>query len=228
MSQQLHQRMSQGRSWKRLKGASGGREVSFLFLFLFFCDLPAQTGDRQREFAMAAASVGDSVGIALAGLAAFPVHRYFCSLWPCPHRDEQVNKQDVGAIPSEISSFLKSQSELLFNHLTKQTKNDSFFIYIYDNFTFCEQCRFITGEHWTVLLTLVYDDFILTTSIFNRYDLCPMMTKHFVFSKSWYFPQISTTSVKIAQVPIINSSNFSSRSKIKLHCENNLLVFRLK
>uniref|UniRef100_A0A672FE93 Battenin n=1 Tax=Salarias fasciatus TaxID=181472 RepID=A0A672FE93_SALFA len=33
-----------------------------------------------REFAMAAASVGDSLGIALAGLAAFPVHRYFCSL----------------------------------------------------------------------------------------------------------------------------------------------------
>lgn len=40
-----------------------------------------QTEDRQREFAMAAASVGDSLGIALAGLAAFPVHRYFCSLW---------------------------------------------------------------------------------------------------------------------------------------------------
>uniref|UniRef100_A0A672G0Z6 Battenin n=1 Tax=Salarias fasciatus TaxID=181472 RepID=A0A672G0Z6_SALFA len=35
---------------------------------------------RHREFAMAAASVGDSLGIALAGLAAFPVHRYFCSL----------------------------------------------------------------------------------------------------------------------------------------------------
>ncbi|XP_060883005.1 battenin [Labrus mixtus] len=37
-------------------------------------------GAKQREFAMAAASVGDSLGIALAGLAAFPVHRYFCSL----------------------------------------------------------------------------------------------------------------------------------------------------
>uniref|UniRef100_A0A3Q3RIN5 Battenin n=1 Tax=Mastacembelus armatus TaxID=205130 RepID=A0A3Q3RIN5_9TELE len=35
---------------------------------------------RQREFAMAAASVGDSLGIALAGLSAFPVHRYFCNL----------------------------------------------------------------------------------------------------------------------------------------------------
>uniref|UniRef100_A0A4W6E4V7 Battenin n=1 Tax=Lates calcarifer TaxID=8187 RepID=A0A4W6E4V7_LATCA len=35
---------------------------------------------REREFAMAAASVGDSLGIALAGLAAFPVHRYFCHL----------------------------------------------------------------------------------------------------------------------------------------------------
>ncbi|XP_053299152.1 battenin isoform X2 [Pleuronectes platessa] len=39
-----------------------------------------QSEDRHREFAMAAASVGDSLGIALAGLAAFPIHRYFCSL----------------------------------------------------------------------------------------------------------------------------------------------------
>ncbi|KAL7850300.1 hypothetical protein SRHO_G00196490 [Serrasalmus rhombeus] len=39
-----------------------------------------ETGDREREFAMAAASVGDSFGIALSGVAAFPVHNYFCSL----------------------------------------------------------------------------------------------------------------------------------------------------
>uniref|UniRef100_A0A8C7QFI8 Battenin n=1 Tax=Oncorhynchus mykiss TaxID=8022 RepID=A0A8C7QFI8_ONCMY len=36
--------------------------------------------NRQREFAMVAASVGDSLGIAISGLIAFPVHRYFCSL----------------------------------------------------------------------------------------------------------------------------------------------------
>ncbi|XP_028842641.1 battenin [Denticeps clupeoides] len=39
-----------------------------------------EMGDRQKEFAMAAASVGDSLGIALSAAAAFPVHRYFCSL----------------------------------------------------------------------------------------------------------------------------------------------------
>lgn len=39
-----------------------------------------QAKDRQREFSMATASVADSVGIALAAVAAFPVHRYFCSL----------------------------------------------------------------------------------------------------------------------------------------------------
>ncbi|XP_036446224.1 battenin isoform X2 [Colossoma macropomum] len=39
-----------------------------------------ETGDREREFAMAAASVGDSFGIALSGIAAFPLHNYFCSL----------------------------------------------------------------------------------------------------------------------------------------------------
>ncbi|XP_076851778.1 battenin isoform X2 [Brachyhypopomus gauderio] len=39
-----------------------------------------ETGEDGREFAMAAASVGDSLGIALAGLAAFPVHSYFCSM----------------------------------------------------------------------------------------------------------------------------------------------------
>ncbi|XP_075998952.1 battenin [Genypterus blacodes] len=35
---------------------------------------------RQREFALAAASVGDTLGIALAALTALPVHKYFCSL----------------------------------------------------------------------------------------------------------------------------------------------------
>lgn len=39
-----------------------------------------QTADREREFAMAAASVGDSLGIALSAAASFPVHHYFCSL----------------------------------------------------------------------------------------------------------------------------------------------------
>ena len=41
---------------------------------------PLQSGDREREFAMAAASVGDTLGIALAALTAFPAHSYFCSL----------------------------------------------------------------------------------------------------------------------------------------------------
>lgn len=48
-------------------------EAAFLSLLL-------QAEDRHREFSMATASVADSVGIALAALAAFPVHRYFCSL----------------------------------------------------------------------------------------------------------------------------------------------------
>ncbi|XP_066498161.1 battenin isoform X2 [Hoplias malabaricus] len=39
-----------------------------------------ETGDREKEFAMAAASVGDSFGIALSGALAIPVHNYFCSL----------------------------------------------------------------------------------------------------------------------------------------------------
>uniref|UniRef100_A0A8C7VP45 Battenin n=1 Tax=Oncorhynchus mykiss TaxID=8022 RepID=A0A8C7VP45_ONCMY len=45
-----------------------------------FYFISKETGDRQREFAMVAASVGDSLGIAISGLIAFPVHRYFCSL----------------------------------------------------------------------------------------------------------------------------------------------------
>ncbi|KAL0993621.1 hypothetical protein UPYG_G00110670 [Umbra pygmaea] len=57
------------------EGLLGGAGYVNTFYFI-----SKETGDRQREFAMAAASVGDSLGIALSGIAAFPVHRYFCSL----------------------------------------------------------------------------------------------------------------------------------------------------
>ncbi|XP_051905681.1 battenin [Hippocampus zosterae] len=57
------------------EGLLGGTAYVNTFYFI-----SKETGDRQREFAMAAASVGDCVGIALAAVAAFPVHRYFCSL----------------------------------------------------------------------------------------------------------------------------------------------------
>ncbi|XP_076609465.1 battenin [Chaetodon auriga] len=57
------------------EGLLGGAAYVNTFYFI-----SKETEHRQREFAMAAASVGDSLGIALAGLAAFPVHRYFCSL----------------------------------------------------------------------------------------------------------------------------------------------------
>ncbi|XP_071764931.1 battenin [Centroberyx gerrardi] len=57
------------------EGLLGGAAYVNTFYFI-----SKETGDRQREFAMAAASVGDSLGIALSGLTAFPVHRYFCSL----------------------------------------------------------------------------------------------------------------------------------------------------
>lgn len=57
------------------EGLLGGAAYVNTFYFI-----SKETDDRQREFAMAAASVGDSLGIALAGLTAFPVHRYFCSL----------------------------------------------------------------------------------------------------------------------------------------------------
>nr|XP_040046141.1 battenin isoform X1 [Gasterosteus aculeatus aculeatus] len=57
------------------EGLLGGAAYVNTFYFI-----SKETGDRHREFAMAAASVGDSLGIAAAGLAAFPVHRYFCSL----------------------------------------------------------------------------------------------------------------------------------------------------
>ncbi|XP_008283958.1 battenin isoform X2 [Stegastes partitus] len=57
------------------EGLLGGAAYVNTFFFI-----SKETEDRYREFAMAAASVGDSLGIALAGLAAFPVHTYFCSL----------------------------------------------------------------------------------------------------------------------------------------------------
>nr|XP_046270500.1 battenin [Scatophagus argus] len=57
------------------EGLLGGAAYVNTFYFI-----SKETEDRQREFSMAAATVGDSLGIALAGLAAFPVHRYFCSL----------------------------------------------------------------------------------------------------------------------------------------------------
>ncbi|KAK5855691.1 hypothetical protein PBY51_007348 [Eleginops maclovinus] len=57
------------------EGLLGGAAYVNTFYFISL-----ESEDRHREFAMAAASVGDSLGIALAGLAAFPVHRHFCSL----------------------------------------------------------------------------------------------------------------------------------------------------
>ncbi|XP_049601719.1 battenin isoform X2 [Syngnathus scovelli] len=57
------------------EGLLGGTAYVNTFYFI-----SKETEDRQREFAMAAASVGDSLGIALAAVTAFPVHKYFCSL----------------------------------------------------------------------------------------------------------------------------------------------------
>uniref|UniRef100_A0A672Z2Y4 Battenin n=1 Tax=Sphaeramia orbicularis TaxID=375764 RepID=A0A672Z2Y4_9TELE len=57
------------------EGLLGGAAYVNTFYFI-----SVETEDRHREFAMAAASVGDSLGIALSGLCAFPVHSYFCSL----------------------------------------------------------------------------------------------------------------------------------------------------
>lgn len=57
------------------EGLLGGAAYVNTFYFI-----SKETGDREREFAMAAASVGDSLGIALSTAAAFPVHHYFCSL----------------------------------------------------------------------------------------------------------------------------------------------------
>ncbi|XP_038164352.1 battenin isoform X2 [Cyprinodon tularosa] len=57
------------------EGLLGGAAYVNTFHFI-----SKETESRYREFAMATASVGDSLGIALAGGAAFPVHDYFCSL----------------------------------------------------------------------------------------------------------------------------------------------------
>ncbi|MEQ2245754.1 G1/S-specific cyclin cln3 [Ilyodon furcidens] len=57
------------------EGLLGGAAYVNTFYFI-----SKETESRYREFAMATASVGDSLGIALAGLVAFPVHKYFCSL----------------------------------------------------------------------------------------------------------------------------------------------------
>uniref|UniRef100_A0A8B9JGQ2 Battenin n=1 Tax=Astyanax mexicanus TaxID=7994 RepID=A0A8B9JGQ2_ASTMX len=57
------------------EGLLGGAAYVNIFYLI-----STETGDREREYAMAAASVGDSVGIALSGALAFPVHNYFCSL----------------------------------------------------------------------------------------------------------------------------------------------------
>uniref|UniRef100_A0AAZ3QMS5 Battenin n=1 Tax=Oncorhynchus tshawytscha TaxID=74940 RepID=A0AAZ3QMS5_ONCTS len=56
------------------EGLLGGAAYVNTFYFI------SKEVNRQREFAMVAASVGDSLGIAISGLIAFPVHRYFCSL----------------------------------------------------------------------------------------------------------------------------------------------------
>ncbi|XP_042559073.1 battenin-like [Clupea harengus] len=45
-----------------------------------YYSISTETGDREREFSMAAASVGDSLGISLSGATALPLHHYFCSL----------------------------------------------------------------------------------------------------------------------------------------------------
>uniref|UniRef100_A0A8C2FUW6 Battenin n=1 Tax=Cyprinus carpio TaxID=7962 RepID=A0A8C2FUW6_CYPCA len=57
------------------EGLLGGAAYVNTFFFI-----REETAKREREFAMAAASVGDSLGIALSAAAAFPVHHYFCSL----------------------------------------------------------------------------------------------------------------------------------------------------
>ncbi|XP_059929700.1 battenin isoform X1 [Gadus macrocephalus] len=57
------------------EGLLGGAAYVNTFYFI-----SKESGDREREFAMAAASVGDTLGIALAALTAFPAHSYFCSL----------------------------------------------------------------------------------------------------------------------------------------------------
>uniref|UniRef100_A0A3B5LT92 Battenin n=1 Tax=Xiphophorus couchianus TaxID=32473 RepID=A0A3B5LT92_9TELE len=57
------------------EGLLGGAAYVNTFHFI-----SKETESRYREFAMATSSVGDSLGIAVAGAAAFPTHSYFCSL----------------------------------------------------------------------------------------------------------------------------------------------------
>ncbi|KAM9780249.1 battenin [Neosynchiropus ocellatus] len=57
------------------EGLLGGAAYVNTFFFI-----SKKSEERHREFAMATASVGDSLGISLAALAALPTHRYFCSL----------------------------------------------------------------------------------------------------------------------------------------------------
>ncbi|KAF3699541.1 Battenin Protein CLN3 Precursor [Channa argus] len=57
------------------EGLLGGAAYVNTFYFI-----SKEIKDRHREFAMAASSVGDSLGIAMAGAFSFPVHRYFCDL----------------------------------------------------------------------------------------------------------------------------------------------------
>nr|XP_014265325.1 battenin isoform X2 [Maylandia zebra] len=57
------------------EGLLGGAAYVNTFHFI-----SKETEDRHREFSMAAASIGDSLGITVAGLISLPVHTYFCSL----------------------------------------------------------------------------------------------------------------------------------------------------
>lgn len=57
------------------EGLLGGAAYVNTFFFI-----REESGEREREFAMATATVGDSLGIAFSAAAAFPVHHYFCSL----------------------------------------------------------------------------------------------------------------------------------------------------
>ncbi|KAM9393157.1 battenin isoform 2-T2 [Pholidichthys leucotaenia] len=57
------------------EGLLGG--AAYVNTFYFISE---EMKERDREFAMAAASVGDSLGIAVAGFVSFPVHNHFCSL----------------------------------------------------------------------------------------------------------------------------------------------------
>uniref|UniRef100_A0A8C6U846 Battenin n=1 Tax=Neogobius melanostomus TaxID=47308 RepID=A0A8C6U846_9GOBI len=57
------------------EGLLGGFAYVNTFYFI-----SKETEDRHREFAMAMASVGDTLGICLSTVLSFPVHKYFCSL----------------------------------------------------------------------------------------------------------------------------------------------------